>query len=157
MGFMYTNSETYRRETKPWADIGTPQVNPRSPLPRPLFLPHKGSRTGIFMIKRSTLGTWVSGLPLTLSLLLRQHTGNVLINSDGEGELIVESDALKVWDIIGMSVVVKEGEDDLGRGENEQSAVDGNSGRGVAYGIIARSAGFGENRKKVCLCDSKEF
>jgi len=79
------------------------------------------------------------------------------VNSNGEGELTVESDALSIWDIIGRSVVVKEGEDDLGKGTDEQSRLDGNSGRGVVYGIIARSAGFGENRKKICLCDSKEF
>uniref|UniRef100_A0A674HE59 Superoxide dismutase copper/zinc binding domain-containing protein n=1 Tax=Taeniopygia guttata TaxID=59729 RepID=A0A674HE59_TAEGU len=35
-----------------------------------------------------------------------------------------------VWDIIGRSVVVAEGEDDLGRGSHPLSRVTGNSGRG---------------------------
>ena len=30
---------------------------------------------------------------------------------------------------------------------------DGNCGTGVACGIIARSAGLGENTKKICACD----
>lgn len=36
----------------------------------------------------------------------------------------------QVWDIIGRSVVVSEGEDDLGRGSHPLSRVTGNSGRG---------------------------
>ena len=34
-----------------------------------------------------------------------------------------------------------------------QSARDGNCGTGVACGIIARSAGLGENTKRICACD----
>jgi copper chaperone for superoxide dismutase len=83
--------------------------------------------------------------------------GNVVVDHNGDATLVVESDALKVRDIIGRSVVLKEGEDDLGRGGNEESERSGNAGRGIAFGIVARSAGFGENRKKVCLCDDKNF
>ena len=31
--------------------------------------------------------------------------------------------------------------------------MDGNCGSGLACGIIARSAGLGENLKKICACD----
>jgi len=35
---------------------------------------------------------------------------------------------LQVWDVIGRAVVLTANADDLGRGDNEQSLVDGNSG-----------------------------
>lgn len=60
---------------------------------------------------------------------------------------------LKVWDVIGRSLVIKEGVDDLGRGVAETSRVDGSAGKGVACGIIARSAGLFDNPKKICACD----
>uniref|UniRef100_A0A8C4X042 Copper chaperone for superoxide dismutase n=1 Tax=Eptatretus burgeri TaxID=7764 RepID=A0A8C4X042_EPTBU len=58
-----------------------------------------------------------------------------------------------VWDIIGRSLVVTEREDDLGKGNHELSLVTGNSGEGVAWGIIARSAGLFQNPKRICTCD----
>ena len=36
----------------------------------------------------------------------------------------------QVWDVIGRSLVVHQGEDDLGRGTNELSKITGNSGLG---------------------------
>ncbi|PIK41421.1 hypothetical protein BSL78_21719 [Apostichopus japonicus] len=62
----------------------------------------------------------------------------------------IENDQLKVWDVIGRSFVVHEREDDLGQGETPQSKIDGNSGPGLACGIIARSAGLFENNKRIC-------
>lgn len=60
---------------------------------------------------------------------------------------------VKVWDIIGRSIVITESEDDLGTGATEISKVDGDSGERLACGIIARSAGLFENTKKICACD----
>ncbi|XP_077313191.1 copper chaperone for superoxide dismutase isoform X2 [Lithobates pipiens] len=62
-------------------------------------------------------------------------------------------EADSVWDVIGRSLLVDEGEDDLGRGNHPPSKMTGNSGKGVACGIIARSAGLFENTKKMCSCD----
>ncbi len=38
--------------------------------------------------------------------------------------------------IIGRAVVIKENEDDFGRGENPESKMNGNSGKAMASGII---------------------
>ena len=55
--------------------------------------------------------------------------------------------------LIGRSVVVSAGEDDLGQGSGLSSLTDGNCGEGVACGVIARAAALGENKKKICACD----
>ncbi|KAI1321484.1 hypothetical protein EDD11_005175 [Mortierella claussenii] len=103
--------------------------------------------------------------------------GNVEVNEKGWGDLVLESRRIKVWDIIGRSMVVTEKEDDLGKlgkvtpgtttpttttGTKTTGPVteelrrlskeDGNSGKGVICGIIARSAGMFENAKKICDC-----
>ncbi|KAM5317772.1 copper chaperone for superoxide dismutase isoform 2-T2 [Glossophaga mutica] len=62
-------------------------------------------------------------------------------------------DAERVWDVIGRSLVIDEGEDDLGRGGHPLSKITGNSGKRLACGIIARSAGLFQNPKQICSCD----
>ncbi|XP_068116671.1 copper chaperone for superoxide dismutase [Hyperolius riggenbachi] len=79
--------------------------------------------------------------------------GNILANDGGRAAFRTENERLKVWDIIGRSLVVDEAEDDLGRGNHPFSTITGNSGKGLAYGIIARSAGLFENLKQICSCD----
>ncbi|KAF9935715.1 hypothetical protein BGZ65_003117 [Modicella reniformis] len=90
--------------------------------------------------------------------------GNITVDENGWGDLVLESKRIKVWDIIGRSMVVTEKADDLGRGTHSNgssddnrngslnSKEDGGSGKGIICGIIARSAGVFENRKKVCDC-----
>ncbi|KAJ6654229.1 hypothetical protein lerEdw1_007326 [Lerista edwardsae] len=79
--------------------------------------------------------------------------GNIFAAANGQAFFRMENDRLKVYDVIGRSLVVDSGEDDLGRGNHPLSKVTGNSGERVACGIIARSAGLFENPKKVCTCD----
>ncbi|CAG8515791.1 17537_t:CDS:2 [Acaulospora morrowiae] len=81
--------------------------------------------------------------------------GNIFVDEKGWGDLVVESSRIKVWDVIGRSIVISHREDDLGKGDNVQSKIDGNSGPGIIAGIIARSAGAFENMKKVCACSGK--
>ncbi|KAI9305410.1 superoxide dismutase [Cunninghamella echinulata] len=81
--------------------------------------------------------------------------GNVLVDENGWGDLVIESERIKVWDIIGRSMVITSHQDDLGKGGNDKSKWDGNSGSGLLCGIIARSAGAFENMKKVCACNGK--
>uniref|UniRef100_A0A8C1X963 Superoxide dismutase copper chaperone n=1 Tax=Cyprinus carpio TaxID=7962 RepID=A0A8C1X963_CYPCA len=62
-------------------------------------------------------------------------------------------DSERVWDVIGRSLVVDSGEDDLGRGKHPLSKITGNSGERLACGVIARSAGLFQNPKQICACD----
>ncbi|GAB5590906.1 copper chaperone [Umbelopsis nana] len=78
--------------------------------------------------------------------------GNIEVEGNGWGDLVLESKRVKVWDIIGRSMVITAGEDDLGKGQSSKSKWDGASGAGVLCGIVARSAGAFENVKKVCAC-----
>ncbi|KAJ9593961.1 hypothetical protein L9F63_014602 [Diploptera punctata] len=79
--------------------------------------------------------------------------GNVEADSNGRARFRIADNVIKVWDVIGRSVVVTEQPDDLGRGEHANSVTDGNSGKRLACGIIARSAGMFENSKRICACD----
>ncbi|KAL9962742.1 hypothetical protein ACROYT_G031878 [Oculina patagonica] len=81
--------------------------------------------------------------------------GNILADKNGRASFRLEDENVKVWDVIGRSLVVHHGEDDLGRGNNELSKITGNSGPGLTCGIIARSAGLFQNTKKFCACDGK--
>ncbi|ELV09526.1 copper chaperone for superoxide dismutase [Tupaia chinensis] len=83
----------------------------------------------------------------------RGDLGNVHADADGRAIFRIEDGQLKVWDVIGRSLVIDEGEDDLGRGGHPLSKITGNSGERLACGIIARSAGLFQNPKKICSCD----
>ncbi|XP_006860938.1 PREDICTED: copper chaperone for superoxide dismutase [Chrysochloris asiatica] len=83
----------------------------------------------------------------------RGDLGNVHADADGRAVFRMEDEKLKVWDVIGRSLVIDEGEDDLGQGSHPLSKVTGNSGERLACGIIARSAGLFQNPKQICSCD----
>ncbi|XP_063801225.1 copper chaperone for superoxide dismutase isoform X2 [Pseudophryne corroboree] len=79
--------------------------------------------------------------------------GNIFAGDDGRAVFRITNVRVKVWNVIGRSLMVDKGEDDLGCGSHPCSKVTGNSGKGLAFGIIARSAGLFENTKKICACD----
>ncbi|XP_057711569.1 copper chaperone for superoxide dismutase-like [Corythoichthys intestinalis] len=79
--------------------------------------------------------------------------GNILAGPDGRASFRLEDTQLKVWDVIGRSLVVDAEPDDLGQGGHPLSRLTGNSGARLACGIIARSAGLFQNPKRVCACD----
>nr|KAF6437172.1 copper chaperone for superoxide dismutase [Molossus molossus] len=83
----------------------------------------------------------------------RGDLGNVHADASGRATFRIEDEQLKVWDVIGRSLVIDEGEDDLGRGSHPLSRITGNSGKRLACGIIARSAGLFQNPKQICSCD----
>jgi len=81
----------------------------------------------------------------------RRHAGdlgNLLVNEQGEGYARMLDDQLKVWDLIGRSVVVDSAEDIFAADYR---------GEGLSWGIIARAAVVGENKKKICTCDDPQF
>ncbi|BES92841.1 Superoxide dismutase [Cu-Zn] [Nesidiocoris tenuis] len=85
-----------------------------------------------------------------------RHTGdlgNIEAGADGRSIFRIKDRLLKVSDVIGRSVVVTQNEDDCGKGSNEKSKIDGNSGNRLACGIISRAAGLFQNTKKICACD----
>lgn len=79
--------------------------------------------------------------------------GNIVAGPDGRASFRLEDRQVKVWDVIGRSLVVDAGEDDLGRGGHALSKDTGNSGARLVCGIIARSAGLFQNAKQICACD----
>eukprot|EP00009_Paramoeba_aestuarina_P008267 CAMPEP_0201525554 /NCGR_PEP_ID=MMETSP0161_2-20130828/28642_1 /ASSEMBLY_ACC=CAM_ASM_000251 /TAXON_ID=180227 /ORGANISM="Neoparamoeba aestuarina, Strain SoJaBio B1-5/56/2" /LENGTH=243 /DNA_ID=CAMNT_0047925527 /DNA_START=60 /DNA_END=791 /DNA_ORIENTATION=+ len=73
--------------------------------------------------------------------------GNVVVDENGKGDIILKNPHIKVWDVIGRSFVLHESES---RGGKENI-----SDPGIGWGIIARSSGVFENEKKVCLCTGR--
>jgi len=71
-----------------------------------------------------------------------------LITTDETGGWVkkIDDDLIKVHNIIGRSVVLH---------ENDVDHEKRDLGKGVAYGIVARSAGLFQNDKKVCTCSGK--
>lgn len=55
--------------------------------------------------------------------------GNVDAGSDGRAVFRIVDPLVKVWDVIGRSLVITESEDDLGIGSALSSKLDGNSGQ----------------------------
>ncbi|XP_057377436.1 copper chaperone for superoxide dismutase-like isoform X2 [Daphnia carinata] len=78
--------------------------------------------------------------------------GNIISDESGRAAFRIIDKYIKVHDLIGRSVAVTAQADDLGRGSNTNSKMDGNSGERIGCGIIARSAGILENTKRICLC-----
>lgn len=69
------------------------------------------------------------------------HIGDIKSDKNGRTSFKIISHRMKVWDVIGRSMVLS---------EREESA---SIWTKLACGIIARSAGLFENAKKICACD----
>nr|XP_050856597.1 copper chaperone for superoxide dismutase isoform X4 [Vespula vulgaris] len=79
--------------------------------------------------------------------------GNIEADNNGRALFRKINQFLTVSDIIGRSLVITDKPDDLGKGNDKQSKIDGNSGERLACGIIARSSSLFQNTKKICACD----
>ncbi|KAI9916173.1 hypothetical protein PsorP6_016899 [Peronosclerospora sorghi] len=69
--------------------------------------------------------------------------GNIEVGEDGSAKVHVEDKLVKLigpHSIIGRSLVVHEGEDDLGKGGHEMSLQNGNAGAIKAFGVVGISS-----------------
>lgn len=67
------------------------------------------------------------------------YIGNIEADETGVANVNIEDRLVKLigpHSIIGRSIVIKSGEDDLGRGGHEYSLSTGNSGQRVAGGVV---------------------
>ncbi|CAL1262558.1 unnamed protein product [Larinioides sclopetarius] len=55
--------------------------------------------------------------------------GNIVADSHGRASFRIHNNIVKVYDIIGRSLAVTADRDDLGKGNNESTKIDGNSGK----------------------------
>ncbi|RLU22631.1 hypothetical protein DMN91_004909 [Ooceraea biroi] len=88
--------------------------------------------------------------------LSKRHVGdlgNILVDATGRATFRSLDKFLKISDIIGRSLIITKDPDDLGKGDDPESKINGNSGTRLACGIIARSSGLFQNTKKICACD----
>ncbi|OZJ03675.1 hypothetical protein BZG36_03538 [Bifiguratus adelaidae] len=81
--------------------------------------------------------------------------GNVEVDKDGWGDLVLESNRIKVWDIIGRSMVVAAGAEDGGKSSAPESKINGNSGPGILAGIVARRLVLLKTQKPSVLARAK--
>ncbi|KAH0947694.1 hypothetical protein HN011_004304 [Eciton burchellii] len=87
--------------------------------------------------------------------LSKRHAGDLgNISADATGKAIFWKlyKFLKISDIIGRSLVITENPDDLGKSDNPESKINGNSGTGLTCGIIARSTRSFEKSDEEDLC-----
>ncbi|CAD8069792.1 unnamed protein product [Paramecium sonneborni] len=71
--------------------------------------------------------------------------GNIKTDERGNGYLTYEDNQIQLYgeySILGRSVVVHAGQDDLGRGNQKESKTTGNSGARLACGVIGLASGF---------------
>ena len=79
--------------------------------------------------------------------------GNIIADESGRASFKFADEMITVGDIIGRSVVISQDPDDLGKGNSDLSKINGNCGKLLTCGIIARSSGLFENSKRICACD----
>ncbi|KAH3852383.1 copper chaperone for superoxide dismutase-like isoform X2 [Dreissena polymorpha] len=72
--------------------------------------------------------------------------GDIKAGPDGRAEFRIVSDRLKVWEMIGRSLIIHNGSIDEIKRNNSRD-------QRLTCGIIARSAGLFQNSKKICACD----
>ncbi|XP_046373045.2 copper chaperone for superoxide dismutase-like [Haliotis rufescens] len=67
------------------------------------------------------------------------------VGEDGRGIFRSANHDLKVWNLIGRSMIIHQGP--------KEGVIKGGNSNRMVCGIIARSAGLFENNKKICACD----
>ena len=75
--------------------------------------------------------------------------GNIVADESGRSAFRFTDNMVKVWDVIGRSLVVHNEPDNFNKNVNNSE----NHSTAVGCAIIARSAGLLQNAKRICLCD----
>jgi copper chaperone for superoxide dismutase len=92
-----------------------------------------------------------SSLNSTIGLL-----GNIDVGIQGTGNLLINAHPLSISNIIGRSVVLYEKPiDELFVSSPHCYTLAHHFGEGLLAGVIAKSAGIFENRKRVCSCSGQ--
>ena len=78
--------------------------------------------------------------------------GSVTVNESGKAQQLLDVPGLHVADIIGRACILSQRAD---FGAKTNPGHNGFVGEGLAWGIIARSAGLQQNSKRVCLCSGR--
>jgi Cu-Zn family superoxide dismutase len=65
--------------------------------------------------------------------------GNIEFNKEGNCMMKFTTNKFTVQEIIGRSIIIHEDEDDVGKGDNEESLKTGNSGKRIACAVIGYS------------------
>lgn len=94
----------------------------------------------------------------TTSFIHSGDIGNIEIDSHGNGlfRKTISTNQFQVLDIIGLSVVV-DSIPSICSHLNNATNQNANEVVGIVGGIIARSAGVGQNQKRICTCDDPRF
>ncbi|OWF45460.1 copper chaperone for superoxide dismutase-like [Mizuhopecten yessoensis] len=71
--------------------------------------------------------------------------GDIVVHPNGRSEFHMINKNVKVWDMIGRSMIIHE--------EDTDARIQNKIENRLTCGIIARSAGVSENNKKICSCD----
>ncbi|KAL4238904.1 hypothetical protein ACF0H5_003611 [Mactra antiquata] len=72
--------------------------------------------------------------------------GDIIAGSDGRAEFRITSDRIKIWEMIGRSMIIH-------NCSSDRAHRPGQPDERISCGIIARSAGLFQNNKKICACD----
>ncbi|XP_053417658.1 copper chaperone for superoxide dismutase isoform X3 [Nycticebus coucang] len=87
----------------------------------------------------------------------RGDLGNVHADADGRAIFRIEDEQLKVWDVIGRSLVIDEGEDDLGQSDHPLSKITGNSGERIpSRSAPAMASPFGRSEAGLLLARAEK-
>ena len=102
----------------------------------------KGLPKGTYDVDVHAFGDVRDGAQSAGPVWERGQIGQVEVDAQGRGQVLLERQGVRVWELIGRALVVRK--------SGESTA-----GDSTLSGVIARSAGAWENTKTVCTCSGQ--